>query len=152
MYQTTLIQLAVLCEGKTDSTDLLNSVKSEVSKIDSIDNRYRSKVNSQEVLLYKTLHLTRTFDTSLQTFLSSYGVVPPDKSKHTIAGYAYELTQHSGLFHPLDGTTKKMIVEEIAYERNRFMHKSGAYPSRDQYRKLETKICSALQIVLTLPH
>ena len=151
IYETTLIQLAALCSGKPDSVSLLNDVKSELSQIDSVESKYRSKVNAQEKLLYKTLHLTRTFDTSLQTFLSAYGVVPNDKSKRTIAGYAYELTQHKGLFHPLDGNTKIVIVDDIAKARNRFMHKSNAYPSRDEYSKLESKICSAFQVVLTLP-
>ena len=56
IYETTLIQLAALCSGKPDSVSLLNDVKSELSQIDSVESKYRSKVNAQEKLLYKTLH------------------------------------------------------------------------------------------------
>ena len=150
LYQTTLMQLAVLCEGHTNSTDLLNAVKKEVSMVDTAESRFRPKGNTQEVRLYKTLHLTRAFDTSLETFLSIYGKVPSDMRKHTIAGYAYSLTNPSGLFHPLDGITKKIIVDDIASARNKFMHKANSYPSKTEFNKLENKICTSFQVVLTL--
>lgn len=140
--ETVLIQLQSLCstldeKNKCDILIAENRCKDKVIK--------GGKMNKE---LYGVLHSTRCLDSSLRFILEKYSLY---QNEHSLGDYLKRLTNHSSTrINKLPENLRLHFKSRIVDKRNIYMHTSGKFPNKLQYRDLENSMCTCFQVIINL--
>lgn len=139
------LQLMSMCEGNAAHLANATVVKDEFERADKVKDMVS---NPQQLLLNQVLHTTRAMDTGMRTFLELNDVIP---GGYTMGSYLTELRRgKAGKFGQLNGDLSKRIQDNVVDKRNRFMHRAGAYPTKNEADQIAEDVASYLQTSLNL--
>ena len=139
--ETLLVQLESFCRTN-EQKERYHDIESEYS----VYNKVERQTKSDNQRLYRVLHATRMFDTSLKLFLDIHGC----RKGYSIGEYLHDLSRRNSGLLSLNGDLKKRFKEDIADVRNKYMHSSNKFPREDEVNALKSTIHECLQAVLNL--
>ena len=141
--ETLILQLFSLCRNQAEK-DVYVTVETEFAEVDNVGKKFSS---SRNVQLYKVLHITRFFDTSLRLFLDIHDC---RGNGHSIGDYIKALAKPNNGLTQLNSNLSQRYVNDIANVRNLFLHTSGQSPTLREFNEIKNKIHECLQITLCL--
>lgn len=98
--------------------------------------------------LKRMLHATRAFDTGLRMFLEKHGGFRG--TMPSIGGYVTDLKVSRPTLNPLNDKIAKRIKDDVANNRNKYMHTANSYPNKAITDSVIINILQYYNVILTL--
>jgi hypothetical protein len=138
--------IALITGSGSVSAAALADIKTELHEIIAAN-----RVSPQHrKFILKILHTTRSVDSTLKAFLTTYHVVG---TKHSIGSYLHQLERNtSPSLHRISSSERAHYQEEIAKVRNDHMHNANRYPRTERkVNELINEMHALMARVFALP-